>query len=217
MCSGPVVVVEVLGENAVKMPLVEHHNVIETLPPHGADQTFDVRILPGRPGSGEHLGDAESGYPMAEGEAVHSIAIPKQVPRGRFPGEGLHQLMSCPLSRRMLGHVEVEDLSPLVGQDEEAEQHLESGGRHGEEVDRDKFTYVVVEEAAPGRRRRLPTSGHVAGDGGLRDVEPELEQLTVDSRSTPERIRGGHPPDQRPKLRIDPRSTRAADETSVAQ
>ena len=42
MCSSSVVVVEVLGENAVKMPLVEHHNVIETLLPDGADQTFDV-------------------------------------------------------------------------------------------------------------------------------------------------------------------------------
>jgi len=67
---------------------------------------------------------------------------------------------------------------------------------------------AFVKEAAPGLRRRLSTSGHVAGDGALRDVEPELEQLTVDSRSTPERIRGGHLPDQRPQLWINPRPAR---------
>ncbi len=47
MCARSVVVVEVLSEDSVKMSLVEHHDVIETLPPHRADQTLDVGILPG--------------------------------------------------------------------------------------------------------------------------------------------------------------------------
>ncbi len=113
MCSGPVVVVEVLSEDAVKMSLAQHHNVVETLPADRADQALDVRILPGRPGSGEHLGDVESGYAMAEGEAVHRIAIPKQVPRRGFPRKGLYQLMSCPLCCGMVRDVEVENPPPL--------------------------------------------------------------------------------------------------------
>ncbi len=70
MCSRSVVVVEVLSEDAAKMSLAQHHNVIEILPAHRADETFDVGILPRRPRSGEHLGDAESGYAVAEGGSV---------------------------------------------------------------------------------------------------------------------------------------------------
>ena len=45
--SGPVIVGEVLGDDAVKVPGVQHHDVVGALPPHGADQALDVRILPG--------------------------------------------------------------------------------------------------------------------------------------------------------------------------
>ena len=45
--SGPVIVGKVLGDDAVKVPGVQHRDVIETLPSHGADQALDVRILPG--------------------------------------------------------------------------------------------------------------------------------------------------------------------------
>jgi len=43
------------------MRLVEHDHVVETLAADGANQAFGVRILPGRPGGGDHLFDAE--YP----------------------------------------------------------------------------------------------------------------------------------------------------------
>jgi len=45
--SGPVIVGEVLGDDAEEVPGVQDQEVIETLPPHGADQALDVRILPG--------------------------------------------------------------------------------------------------------------------------------------------------------------------------
>ena len=44
--SSSMIVGEVLGDDAVKMPGVEHHDVIETLAPDGADQALGVRILP---------------------------------------------------------------------------------------------------------------------------------------------------------------------------
>ena len=47
MGSRSVVVIEVLAEDAVEMPRVEHNKVIETLSPYGADEALDVRVLPG--------------------------------------------------------------------------------------------------------------------------------------------------------------------------
>ena len=47
VCSGPVVVDEVLAQQATQMGPVQHHDVVETLTAEGADETFRVRILPG--------------------------------------------------------------------------------------------------------------------------------------------------------------------------
>ena len=52
----------------------------------------------------------------------------------------------------MLGDVEVNNASAVVGQDEEDEEDAEGGGGHGEEVDRGQRAEVVVEEGAPGLR-----------------------------------------------------------------
>ncbi len=38
---------------------------------------------------------------------------------------------------------------------------------------------VVVEKRLPALRRRAPAAGHVFGDGGLSDLDAQLEQLTV--------------------------------------
>ena len=43
----------------------------------------------------------------------------------------------------MLGDVEVDDASPMVGEDDEDEQDLEARGGHGEEVDGDQVPEVV--------------------------------------------------------------------------
>jgi len=45
----PVVVDEVLAQQATQMGPVQHHDVVETLAAEGADETFHVRILPRRP------------------------------------------------------------------------------------------------------------------------------------------------------------------------
>jgi hypothetical protein len=39
-------------------------------------------------------------------------------------------------------------------------------------------------------------SSHVFGDGGFCDLDTQFEQLTVDARSTPQRIVATHPADQ---------------------
>src|SRR5918996_367158 len=45
-----------------------------------------------------------------------------------------------------------------------------------------------------------------AGDGALGDVDAELEELAVDARGAPERIRGGHLPDQGGDLGVEGRA-----------
>ena len=59
---------------------------------------------------------------------------------------------------------------------------------------------MVLEECSPGLRGRLCATGHETGNGPLRDVEPQLDQLAVDARRTPERIGQRHAANELCKL-----------------
>ena len=61
-------------------------------------------------------------------------------------------------------------------------QDLEANDRHGEEIHRDQVLEVVLEERAPRLRGRLSAPHHGLADGGLPDVDVQLEQLAVDPR-----------------------------------
>jgi len=49
----PVVVSEVPSYVSLEVPGVQDHETVQAVSANGADQAFDVRILPGTPGRGE--------------------------------------------------------------------------------------------------------------------------------------------------------------------
>ena len=51
---------------------------------------------------------------------------------------------------------------------------------------------LIAQERPPALGWRTPRLCHVSGDRGLPDIDAELEQLTVDARSAPERVRKTH-------------------------
>ena len=69
---------------------------------------------------------------------------------------------------------------------------------------------VILQERAPGLRRRLAAAHHVFADAGLADVDAELEQLTVDAGCTPTGILPAHPADQISDLARNDGSSRLA-------
>ena len=70
--------------------------------------------------------------------------------RGRLVvWEGVAKLLRRPGGCGMVGHGHVNDPSPLVGEDDEHEEHPEGDGRHDEEVDGPDLARVVREERSP--------------------------------------------------------------------
>jgi hypothetical protein len=98
VCSGPVVVDEVLAQQATQMGFVQHHDVVETLAAEGADEPFHVRILPRRPRRRLDFVDPHGLGSAREHDPVHRIAVAQEVSRGSLPGAGLHELLGRPLS-----------------------------------------------------------------------------------------------------------------------
>src|SRR3954452_21582639 len=75
---------------------------------------------------------------------------------------------------------------------------------------------MVQEERSPALRRWAPMSGHVLGNRTLADIDAELEELSIDARSAPERIcssSGG----SAAELRGPPWACRVVVETSSAR
>src|SRR5215472_13969061 len=92
----------------------------------------------------------------------------------------------------MGGHIEVEDATPVMGQDQKYIKDLETESGHGEEVDGDQLLGMILQEGAPGLRRRPAGAHHVLAYAALPDVEAEFEQLTVNAGCTPTGILPAH-------------------------
>ena len=71
-------------------------------------------------------------------------------------------------------------------------EQSEGDGRNHEQVHRRDAVNMIMQERPPTRRWRAPTLCHVSSDRGLPDIDAELEELTVDARGAPERIRDAH-------------------------
>ncbi len=101
------------------MTFVQDDDVIEALAAYGADQAFDIGILPGRAWGGEHLFDTEAVHAATEPSIVDLVAGAQEIPRGVVPGKGLDDLLCRPLSRGVFGDVEVDDPAAFALQHQE--------------------------------------------------------------------------------------------------
>jgi hypothetical protein len=106
----------------------------------------------------------------------------------------------------VFGHVEVNDPPAVVDEHDEDEEDAKASGGHGEEVNGDQVAEVVSEKRPPGLRGLGAARRHESRARALGDVNPELEELSVDPGCTPQRICCGHFPDEGRDLGVDGRA-----------
>ena len=87
--------------------------MVEQLSPESAGKTLSVPVLPGGPGRGLDLLDAEMVHTRIEPAAVDSVPIPDQVSDVGVEADGLHHLLSGPGLVRVSGDVHVEEPPPF--------------------------------------------------------------------------------------------------------
>jgi hypothetical protein len=103
------------------MPLIEDDDVVQTLAADRADDAFDVGILRGRARCGANGRETEGLDRPAERRVEGRVAVVEDKPRVRVAGKGLAKLLSGPCGRWVLRHIDMQDASPVVGQDHEDE------------------------------------------------------------------------------------------------
>src|ERR1019366_2594888 len=77
--------------------------MVEALAPNRPNHALDVGSLPGRTRRREHFLDAHVSDLLGEVSPEDAIPIPQQISRHLLEREGLTQLLSGPLGRRMRG------------------------------------------------------------------------------------------------------------------
>ena len=75
------------------MTLVQDDDMIEALTAYGADQAFDIGILPGRARGDAHLVDTEAFHTAPESFAVDVVTVTQQVPGSGIEGKRLNYLL----------------------------------------------------------------------------------------------------------------------------
>src|ERR1700736_6519271 len=107
MRSPVMVVIEISGNDTPEMAFVQNDEMIEAIVAQVPDQPLQERVLPRTSRCAEALFDPHALDPPLKCAAVNCIAIAEQVFRRAVPREGLDDLLARPLSRRILGNVEV--------------------------------------------------------------------------------------------------------------
>jgi hypothetical protein len=180
---------------------VQDDDVIEAVTAYGADQAFDIGILPGRAWGGEHLFDTEAVHTATESGVVDVVAIAQEIPRGFVLWKRLDHLLCRPLARGVFGDVVVDDLAAFVSQHQQHVEDPKGGCGDGEKVNGHEVLGMIVEECPPGLGWRLSVPDHVLGDRGLRDRDAKHLQLPVHTRRTPQGILPGQAANQSAHLR----------------
>ena len=100
----------------------------------------------------------------------------------------------------------MQDLAPVVADDEKAIQDTERERWDGEEVHRRNGLAMVSEEREPSLHGIWISWGSPdpSGDAPFREIETQLEQFAVNARCSPGRILGNHTEHQRANLFGDP-------------
>ena len=108
------VVAEVFAKDPAQVSLIEHDDVVQTIPAYGTDDTFDKWILPRRTRRAKRILYRQALDTLSDSFAVDGIAISQQITRGRIERKGLNDLLGSPSSGRVLGHVEVHDFATVM-------------------------------------------------------------------------------------------------------
>ena len=111
MRSGSIVIRDVIGNDSPEMGFAEDDDMVQTLSPYTAVESFRIRILPGTMRRREDFFDAHVFDASPKPVAVDAIAVAQQVPRRGVPWKCLHDLLCRPRCSWMFRHGEVNDVA----------------------------------------------------------------------------------------------------------
>ena len=131
------------------MALVQDDDVVQTFPADGSDNPLDISILPRRSWRDQHLSYAHTGNAASKALAINAVSIAKDMAGCGIERKGFDYLLSRPCRRGMSGHIDMENATTIVPQNDNHIEDPKGCRRHGEEIDRGDIPKMIVQKAAP--------------------------------------------------------------------
>ena len=178
------VVVNVEPDHTPKLALVDRNYMIQAVSSQAGNPSFGESALPWRSKRSANLFESKPIDPSTELHPVDLVIVANQKTTRQIECAGLDYLLSCPRCRRMLGHVEVEDSSPLKAQYKEHIDDAKGLGRHHGKINREGLVQMIAYE----RRPSLPRTRRWKPFRMWR--ETVISEITIPSLSSSPWIRG---------------------------
>jgi hypothetical protein len=148
--SRPVIVRDVAGQDAAQVRLTKDEDMIQTLAPDRADEPLREGVLPRTVGRRQDFTDPHALHSLPERGTVDAVVIAEEIGRCGVIREGVDDLLGGPGRGGMLGNVEVQDATAMVGKHDEDEEDTQARSGHREEIDSDEVPDMVGQERPPG-------------------------------------------------------------------
>ena len=186
MSSVVVIIANICEAEPYQMSLVQRDHVIQHLAAYAPHPSFRDPVLPRTASACPNSFDPARFQKAAHLGAEFAVTIKDDVAVWAWKRQGLSELLQNPIPRRMRGGVEMENVAPMMLNDEEAIQRSETQRGHGEKVEGGDHLAVVLEECQPALHLRLVRLAlqplQIAQHGGFRNLKSELPQFPVDAR-----------------------------------
>jgi hypothetical protein len=198
------IIVQVIFYASGEMSLTEYDNLIKAFPTYRADYPFAIWILPGRPVGSDYFFNTHDLDHSSKRITIDRIPIAEKEARfAAVTGKCLDDLAFSPLCGWAWCHVEVDDTSSIMANDDEAKQKTEGDRVYYKEIACGCHVHMILEESAPCLRWRFLLVNPVFIDRGIGYVMSENKQFGFDPRYSPALIFLRHLADQPSQFRID--------------
>src|SRR3990172_2951243 len=146
MCSVLVVVAHIIGEKPLQVVFIEGNNVIQQVAPTALHPSLCNSVLPRTPGRGPDGLDGHRANCNRDFQSIFAIAVEDEKPGSRLIWVGFTQLLTDPATGGAPRDIEMQDVPPVVADDEEAVQHTKRGRGNREEVHRGDGSPMISQE-----------------------------------------------------------------------
>src|SRR6516225_1833209 len=199
------VIEQVRRHQSFEMPLIEDDHVVQQVASATSHPALSNTVLPRTAKGRARWLASHVSHSRKHIGAKLGVAVEQQESVRLFVGPCFSQLLYNPKRMGISRDIAMQDLTPLVADDEKAVQNTKRERWDGEKVHRRNGLAMVPEERQPLLDGIWISRGSPdpSRDTPFRDLETQLEQFAMNARCSPGRILGNHTEDQGASLFAD--------------
>src|SRR6267378_2759976 len=153
--------------------------MIHTFPSDRTDQSLSIRVLPRGTRRCRSVANAHRSKSTDKDLTVGPVPVTNEIARSLFPAACFRELICDPFRSRMRCDAKPQNMSPAVPHDQQSIEQAKRDCRHDKQIHRRDAVRMNMKERLPPLGRRSLSPRHILCNGGLPDIEAELEKLAM--------------------------------------